>query len=130
MLKTTRFRRRPRTKPLTAWDRFIFGCISGLFGALMGLAAAIVLVLALHDITPVGSIVIFSAVYFFGVGLVRGPDAGFLAGDALTAIGVAAAVETGVAINDAPQSDQPNAWGSIWWLVIWLAGIGLLLWRG
>ena len=106
--------------------------LSGGIGVVLSLALSTVLVLVLHDFPPFAAVAIFSGLLFFCAGFIRGADAGFLVGDALSAIGVISAVETNAAdrVEELLGDDKPKAWSAVAWLTFWLLGVVLLVWRG
>ena len=71
-------------------DRIAYGAIAMVFGVLLGSVAAIFLVFE-FDTAFLWQVVVFSALFFFAVGFVRGADAGSFAGQSLgAAVAVAA----------------------------------------
>ena len=127
-----RSRRRYRSEPLTLRDRALFGALSACLGLVLGFALSIVLVLLLHGMPPMRAVVVFSGLLFFCAGFIRGADAGFFVGDALSAVGLISAVETGAAghVDGLTGDDQPKAWSSAAWLTTWLVGVVVIIWRG
>lgn len=115
--------------PLSVWDRIVFGAIAAAFGCLLGLGAALCGFFAFDGSPPVRWMVLASAVYFFAVGLVRGPEAGFLAGETLGALASVAAVEAGAVPGTFDSSQQPESWKSPALLVVWAVIMILMAWR-
>jgi hypothetical protein len=116
--------------PLSIWDRFVYGCISAAFGALFGLGAALFVFLVFHNTSPVRSLVLVSAAYFAAVGAVKGPDAGFMVGDALSAAAGAAAADAGEQLAGPSDLQQPSSWQSPALLVIWGLVMAAIAWKG
>jgi hypothetical protein len=117
-------------KSLSLWDRAVFGAISGVVGALLGLAVALLGAVAFDSAPAWRAISVFSAVYFFAMGAIRGADAGFFVGDALSAVAAVAATEVGAIPGDTERRDKPSAWGSVWSLGAWLTIVAVIAWRG
>jgi hypothetical protein len=101
-----------------------------LSGTLIGLVVALLAAVALASPPAFLAIAIFSAAYFFCIGAVRGPDAGFFVGEALSALGVIGAAEAGAIPGEQRQDHRPSAWRSVWLLGIWLVVVVLVTWRG
>jgi hypothetical protein len=117
--------------PLAIRDRAAYGFIAAAFGVLLGLGASLCLFFAFHSSIPVRWIVLASAIYFFIIGAVRGADAAFFTAEAITVVAGAALVETGVAPETGGRSDSRWAsWSSPVLLMVWLAIVGVLAWRG
>ena len=117
-------------KPLSAWDRTVYGAISAIFGVLFGLGSCLCIFVAFDGSPPVRWIVLTSAIYFFVVGVVRGQDAALFMGEALTTVAAAALAETG-AVTGASRGSK-RRFGSLSspvLLLIWVTIIGLLAWR-
>lgn len=75
---------------------------------------------------------LFSVLYFFCVGAIRGPDAGFLVGEVLHAVGMAVRAEAannGVFPDQTEGEGQPRAWRSLWLVVIWLLMLAVITWH-
>ena len=125
----TRFSR-ARTRS-SASDRIVFGSISAAAGALLGLGAAFVAGLAIGQPPAYGPIAWFSAFYFGAVGVLRGPGAGFLAGEVLRVIWAGAQAELGRPHpSERPeQRDHPPAWHSTGLLLAWTVVVLILAWR-
>jgi hypothetical protein len=119
------------SKSFSTWDRIVYGAIAGFFGAIFGLVASLLAAMIFGTLAALSSVVIFSVIYFSLIGVVRGPDAGFLVAEALSAIG--AAIRGGSASNGfiypGPVSYGPRAWRPVWTLVVWLGLVGLITWR-
>ena len=116
-------------KPLSIPDRIVFGAISALIGVALGAVAALLAAVALDTSPPVRVVLIFSAAYFFCVGAVRGADAGFFVGEAMSALGAIGAAEAGMMPGNALEHDKPSAWRSIWLLGVWLLLVSFITWR-
>jgi hypothetical protein len=116
-------------RPLSIWDRIVFGSIAALVGGVLGLLAAVLGAVAFDSPPAWRTVLTFSLVFFFCVGAARGPDAGFLMGEALSAIGGIGAAEAGVALGDTEGHDKPRSWRSAWLLGTWLAVVAVLTWR-
>jgi hypothetical protein len=117
-------------KPLSVWDRIVYGAITAAFGALLGLGASLCLFVAFHGTTPVRWIVLSSAAYFFIVGFVRGSNAALVTGEAIAAVGGAAMAETGAYPGALQNSNSPwSSWSSPALLAAWIAIVGLIAWR-
>ena len=127
-LPTGRIRRQSMQGTLSMWDRTVYGAISSAFGCLLGLGASLCTFLVFHD-CPIRWMVLVSAVYFFFVGAVRGPDAGFVMGEALSAVTGAVASETGFVAGIQQNSQQPNSWTSPATLVAWALIMAFVAWR-
>lgn len=118
-------------KPLTFWDRTVYGAISAAFGTLLGLAACACLIFAFRSSMPIRAILFASAVYFFVVGMVRGADAAFFVVEAFTSVAGAAFAETGAIPRPGQGSDNRwAAWSSPVLLVGWIVIVGVIAWRG
>lgn len=118
------------SKPLTAWDRAVYGAIAAMFGALLGLGAFLCLLVVMPSAPPFKWIVVASASFFFVVGVVRGPAAADLTGEAMAAVGGVAMAEAGMAPGAGSPANNPWAkWSSPVLLVTWLVLIGLLAWQ-
>jgi hypothetical protein len=115
---------------LSVWDRIVFGALSGLVGALLGIVAGFLAAVFLDFVPFAPAAVIFSTLYFFCIGAVRGPNAGFFAGEALGVVGALGAAEAGVIPGNSLEHHQPSAWSSVWLLGVWFAIVVLLMWRG
>ena len=109
----------------------MFGIISATSGTLLGLGAAFVAGLSIGQSPAYGRIAWFSAFYFGVIGVLRGPDAGFLAGEVLRVIWAGAQAEGGRPHpSERPeQRDQPPAWHSAGLLLAWIAVVVMLAWR-
>lgn len=116
-------------KPLRLSDRIVLGFVSGCIGAILGGIAAVVVAFGLRAGAIAWSILPVSGLYFFAIGPLRGPDAGYFVADALSAIGVVGASAAGGIPGESSQPDRPAAWGSTWLLVGWLVMIAILGWR-
>lgn len=105
--------------------RLVGAVISAMAGALLGLLGAFVAGLALDRPPTFVAIALLSALYFGVIGLVRGPDAGFVAGDVLRVIwaGVQAEVGGPARAEREEGRDQPRAWRSTGLLLVWVAGV-------
>jgi hypothetical protein len=116
-------------KPLSAWDRMVYGAIAAAFGVLLSLGACVCLLFAFSGTPPVRWIVLSSAVYFFIVGAVRGARAADLTREAATVVGGVAMAETGAIPGATGNSDSMwSAWSSPVLLCTWLALVGILTW--
>jgi hypothetical protein len=116
---------------LTSWDRVVYGVIAALFGSLLGLGAALCLFFVFYDGLSFPWMVLVSAVYFFVIGAIRGPDAGFIVGEAFSAITGVAAAEAGFAANTAPSanSQQSSTWKSPVLLALWVLIMLFVAWK-
>lgn len=125
-----RIRNRAPTAP-SLWDRFVFGVISAAAGALLGLGAAYVAALLLGTPPAYESIAWFSGIYFAVIGVIRGPDAGFFAGEVLRVVWAGAQAELGRPhpAERHEQREQPAAWRSVGLLLAWAAAVLLLAFR-
>lgn len=122
---------RTAAQPPSLRDRLVFGAISGLFGAVLGLAAGLVAAMLFRTSAALAAVVVLSAIYFFCVGVVRGPDAAFLVAEAFHAAEMAVraqAATNGVFPDPAQREERLEAWGAAGLLVIWLAMVGVLTW--
>jgi hypothetical protein len=116
-------------KPLTFWDRLVYGSIAGVIGALLGLAASLCLLFALGSVPPVRWIVLASAAYFFGIGVVRGVVAADFTGEAVGAVAGVAMVDAGALLDPSTKSDAPwTQWSSPVLLFVWIAIVALAAW--
>lgn len=113
-------------KPLRLSDRIVLGFVSGCIGAILGGLAAVFVAFGLRADAIAWSIVPVSGLYFFAIGAIRGPDAGFFVGDALSVIGAASVSAAGAIPGESPHAERPSAWGSTWLLVAWLVMIAIL----
>jgi hypothetical protein len=114
---------------MSGWDRTVYGLISGAFGCLLGLGASFCGFFAFGH-SPFSWMILVSAGYFFVVGALRGPDAGFVAGDAVSVVAAAAAAETGVVPGAGSNSHQPSSWQSTATLAGWALIMAVLAWNG
>jgi hypothetical protein len=108
-------------------ERILLGCLSAVIGAILGLAVALVVAVVWDHFRAV--IVFVSAAYFFGVGFIKGSDAGDFAGEALGATAATVAAMGEAAIE--PTSKVPTGGGSS--LVLWVGylvclALGAWLW--
>jgi hypothetical protein len=114
-------------------DRTAYGLISGAFGCLLGLGAALCAFFAFNH-SPIGWMVLVSGAYFSVVGALRGPDAGFVVADALSIVAGVGAAETGVvpgAGSDSlqPSSHQPSSRQSPATLAGWALIMAVMAWK-
>jgi hypothetical protein len=120
----------PADPPLSPSDRLVHGAIAAAFGAVLGTVAAVMLLFGLHMHAIAWSIAACSALYFFAVGWVRGADGGFFVGEALSALGAAAAVDLQVGAVPVQRraAETPARWSSVCLLAGWLFVIAVLAW--
>jgi hypothetical protein len=116
-------------RSLSLWDRVVFGSISAIVGAVLGALAAFLAAVAFDSSPEWTRVTGFSILFFFGVGALRGPDAGFFVGQAFSAVAGIGAVEVGVASGGTEYRDEPRSWNSVWLLGVWLAVVTALAWR-
>nr|WP_295785233.1 hypothetical protein [Rhodoferax sp.] len=83
---------------LTLWDRLVYGSIAAMFGLVIGCGSALLAFFAVGHSS--WNIVLFSAVFFFLVGFVRGAFVGDFVGDTLTLLFGIGATEVDVAPTD------------------------------
>lgn len=117
---------------VSVWERTVFGAISGLFGGILGLAAGLLAAMLFQTGAGLAAVVIFSVIYFFCIGAVRGPDAGFVAGEAFMAMSAAVrsfSASNGLIYRDPGSYDQPRAWRSVGVLVAWIGLVAVITWR-
>ena len=114
----------------SAWDRIVFGAISGAAGTLLGLAAAFLAGQSLARAPAYEAIAWFSGLYFSVIGMVRSPDAGFLAGEVLRVVWAGAQAGLGGPHSSErrEQQDQSVAWRSTGFLLAWVGVMLLLAW--
>jgi hypothetical protein len=113
----------------SVWDRVVYGAISGALGSLLGLGAAMCLFVVFYDGLSFRWMGFASALYFFVVGVFRGPDAGFVVGEALSAITGVAAAEAGFIAVSNSNSQQPSIWKSPLLLGVWALLMLLVAWK-
>lgn len=117
----------------TSADQIQFGLISAGFGAALGVVASLV-VLGIYALSgfphPFNVWMIgFSALFFFLVGLFRGPEAADSVADAFSATLGAALAGLGIAGGGATTMDGNPQWRAhLWTTVFYLSGMGLLAW--
>ncbi|MDB5873639.1 MAG: hypothetical protein JWQ07_3081 [Ramlibacter sp.] len=115
-------------RPMSLGDRIVIGAIAGVMGAVLGLVAAFLLAFAFESPPALRPIAIFSAVFFFVIGAVRGPDAGFFVGDALSALIQIGADDHEIG-GGREGHGKPGAWSSVWLLATWGAIVLAIAWR-
>lgn len=118
---------------LSLVDRFQFGGISAFLGLVVGCLIALIVMVISYAVVDGGRsynawIVGFSGVFFFMVGVIRGPDAAETIVDGL--VGSAVVVLGGIGIAGGGQTiDGEFAWRkSMWWSVTFFAGVALIAW--
>ena len=118
-------------KAPSVWDRIVFGAISGVCGAILGLAAALLVAMVFRTSAGVAASVVCSTLYFFCVGFLRGPDAGFLVAEALSAAGLLVRAGTVESMGVPPEDhrDHPRNWAAPWLLLAWFVMVVLVTWR-
>lgn len=111
-------------RPLTPWDRLVFGGLTALAGSVIGLVIALALMLFLDGYSFNAWVLAFSVLYFFGIGWLRGATAGEFAGEAV-AVSASAVAAVGDAPLDPTTSAKTGTAPSLWLWVVYL--IGMLL---
>lgn len=109
-------------KPLSAWDRLVFGAISAAFGVIIGALIALGLLLAGVTTSFNPFFVLFSGLYFFAFGVWRGAAAGDVAGAGL--LGSAAiAVHAQVSVSPERNEDPKDNGLTLVILVVYVFGL-------
>lgn len=112
---------------LTIWDRTVFGSIAAFFGAGVGVVVAVPAMLLRDPPAYNTLIVLFSGLFVFVVGAVRGSVAGEFIGEALSwlcTIIVAGSVALGGGVPT--STNNPPVPVSLWLLVAFVVGVVLL----
>ena len=114
-------------------DRLQFGGISAFFGLVVGCLIALIVMVLSYAVAEGGwpfntRLVGFSGVFFFMVGVIRGPDAAETVVDGLVASAVI--VLGGIGICGGGQTiDGEYGWRqSMWWPVTFFSGVALVGW--
>ena len=115
--------------PLTLWDRIMLGAVAGVIGAIAGALAVGALAWSLRSHHVAWAIVPASSLYFFAVAVIRGPDAGFFLGDAISMVTQASRDDLPDPRRDPPETARHAQWSSVWILAGWLLLTAVLAWR-
>lgn len=123
----TRLRPLP-AENLTLWGRLVYACMSALVGAGIGVFVSFCLMALEFTHGFSRPILGFSVAFFFGVGFLRGRDAGDFAGEAIAAGVSAVASSDRMPIN--PHDDDAPMGGpsTLWLWACYAAGVLVLLW--
>lgn len=109
---------------MTLGDRGTHGLLSALFGLMLGGAAWAIAHWLMVSPPSWRGILIFSGVFFFVAGIVRGPDAGSIVGTAVFALfTIFMTANSHYDSRLEPDDDRPpGEWTSVIWLAVWAAG--------
>lgn len=119
--------------PLTVTDRLQYGLIALAFGAVIGAIAAVAaggLFASLGMVRPFNLWLIgFSALFFLGLGCLRGSEAADTVADALAATGLIVWAAFGVLGGGAGMDGSVRRRSGLGWVVFYMAAMALLaLW--